>query len=79
MTDCIKGERRAFSLTRKEFIPFTVYDRFKLFPGAKMHRPAIIEERESTVVVGEDAKASVDEFGFIWITLNAESGMGKVE
>jgi N-methylhydantoinase A len=69
LADCIKGERSAFSLVRKEYIPYTVYDRFKLFPGAKMPGPAIIEERESTIIVGEDASASVDEFGFVWINL----------
>ena len=69
LTDCIKGERRAFSLVRKEYIPFTVYDRFKLFPGAVMQGPAIVEERESTIIVGEDASASVDEYGFVWINL----------
>jgi N-methylhydantoinase A len=66
---CIKGERQAFSLIKKEFIPFKVYDRFKLFPGVSLEGPAIIEEKESTIVVGEDARASVDEFGFVWITL----------
>jgi N-methylhydantoinase A len=70
--DSVKGQRRAFSLTGREFIPFTVYDRFKLFPGAAMEGPAIIEEKESTVVVGEDAMASVDEYGFIWIDLNID-------
>jgi N-methylhydantoinase A len=35
--------------------------------------PAIVEERESTIIVGEDAKASVDEFGFVWIHLNLEN------
>ena len=70
LADCIKGERSAFSLVRKEYIPFTVYDRFKLFPGAGLPGPAIIEERESTIIVGEDADASVDDFGFIWINLN---------
>ena len=69
LADCIKGERSAFSLVCKEYIPFTVYDRFKLFPGAVMPGPAIIEERESTIIVGEDAKASVDESGFVWINL----------
>ena len=44
-----------------------VYDRFELFPGAKLGGPAIIEEKESTIIVGEDANAEVDEFGFIWI------------
>jgi N-methylhydantoinase A len=70
LADCIKGERSAFSLVRKEYIPFTVYDRAKLFPGAAMDGPAIIEEKESTIVIGEDAKARVDEFGFVWINLN---------
>ena len=55
-------------LTR-DFIPFTVYDRYKLFPGAAFSGPAIVEERESTVIVGEDATASVDEFGFLWIEM----------
>ena len=35
-----------------------------------MQGPAIIEERESTIIVGEDASASVDEYGFVWINLN---------
>jgi N-methylhydantoinase A len=66
---CIKGQRQAFSIIKKEYIPFTVYDRSKLFPDAKFNGPAIIEERESTIVMGEDAKARVDEFGFIWIDI----------
>ena len=72
LADCIKGERQAFSLIRKEFIPFTVYDRLSLFPGAAMAGPAIIEEKESTIVVGEDARAGVDEFGFVWIDMKKE-------
>ena len=73
LADCTKGQRSAFSLVSREYIPFTVYDRSKLFPGAVMPGPAIIEERESTIIVGEDANASVDEFGFIWINLNLEN------
>jgi N-methylhydantoinase A len=69
---CIKGERLAFSLIKKEFIPFKVYDRFKLFPGINLEGPAIIEEKESTIIFGEDAKASVDQFGFVWINLIAD-------
>jgi N-methylhydantoinase A len=52
-----------------DFIPFTVYDRYKLSPGAAFSGPAIVEERESTVIVGEDAMAAVDEFGFLWIEM----------
>jgi len=67
--DAIKGERRAFSGLACDFVPFTVYDRYKLFPGALFSGPAIVEERESTVIVGEDAKVRVDEFGFLWIEM----------
>jgi N-methylhydantoinase A len=68
LEDCVKGNRQAFSLIRKQFISFTVFDRSRLFPGAKIQGPAIIEERESTIVVGEDANAQIDEYGFVWIT-----------
>ena len=79
LEDCLKGERQAFSLINKEFIPFKVYDRFKLFPGASFDGPAIVEEKESTIIIGEDAKASVDEYGFVWINLNSEFGMRNAE
>ena len=65
----VKGERMAFSAQAKDFIPFKVYDRYKLFPGAEFAGPAIIEERESTIIVGEGATASVDEFGFLWMDM----------
>ena len=71
--DCLKGERQAFSLIQKEYIPHKVFDRFKLFAGAVLQGPAIIEEKESTIIVGEDARASVDAYGFIWIELNADA------
>ncbi len=71
LSDCVKSSRPAFSLARKDFAEHTVYDRARLFPGAKFEGPAIIEERESTIVIGEDAGVRVDEFGFVWIDLTA--------
>ena len=65
----IKGLRQAYSGLSKGFIAHTVYDRYGLAPGARFPGPAIVEEKESTVVVGEDASASVDEHGFLWIEL----------
>ncbi len=67
---CIKGERQAYSLIQRKYIPFTVVDRLKLFSGANITGPAIIEEKESTIVVGEDAHAAVDDYGFVWITFD---------
>jgi len=67
LEDAIKGQRLAYSPIAKDFIPYTVYDRYRLFPNATFDGPAIIEERESTTIVGEDASASVNEYGFLWI------------
>jgi N-methylhydantoinase A len=67
LKDAIKGKRPAYSPIARDFIQYTVYDRYKLFPGATFDGPAIIEERESTAIVGEDASVSVDEYGFLWI------------
>jgi N-methylhydantoinase A/oxoprolinase/acetone carboxylase beta subunit len=69
LNDAVKGERKAYSGIAKEFISHTVYDRYKLFPGAVFNGPAIIEERESTVIVGEDASVRIDEYGFIWMEI----------
>jgi N-methylhydantoinase A/oxoprolinase/acetone carboxylase beta subunit len=69
LSRAIKGKRQAYSPLAKDFIPYTVYDRYQLFPGAQFQGPAIIEEKESTLIVGEDASATTDEFGFLWIDL----------
>jgi N-methylhydantoinase A/oxoprolinase/acetone carboxylase beta subunit len=67
--DAIKGKRKAYSPIAGDFIDYTVYDRYALSSEVNFEGPAIIEERESTVVVGEDASVSVDEYGFLWIDL----------
>ena len=72
LAQAIKGHRPAYSPLARNFIPYTVYDRYRLFPTAHFKGPAIIEEKESTVVVGEDASVSVDEFGFLWIDMKYE-------
>jgi N-methylhydantoinase A/oxoprolinase/acetone carboxylase beta subunit len=68
----IKGKRKAYSPMAKDFIPYTVYNRYELFPKATFRGPAIIEEKESTVIVGEDASVSVDDFGFLWIDIKSK-------
>ncbi|MCP4711444.1 MAG: hydantoinase/oxoprolinase family protein, partial [Planctomycetes bacterium] len=64
-----KGSRPAFCMSRKDFVSHAVYDRMKLAPGASMTGPAIIEERESTIIIGSGASARVDDMGFVWIDL----------
>ena len=69
LDDAIKGQRKAYSQIAGDFIDYTIYDRYKLSKDAKFNGPAIIEERESTVVVGEDASVAVDEYGFLCLDL----------
>jgi N-methylhydantoinase A/oxoprolinase/acetone carboxylase beta subunit len=70
LDQAIKGKRPAYSPVARDFIPYTVYDRYKISPNAKFRGPAIIEEKESTVIVGEDALVSTDDFGFLWIDIS---------
>ena len=53
-----------------------MYDRYRLFPDARFSGPAIIEERESTLIVGEGAKVRMDEYGFLWVDLAQEEADG---
>jgi N-methylhydantoinase A len=63
----VKRERRAYSAIAKDFVPHTVYDRYKLQSDARFQGPAIVEEKESTMIVGEDTSVTVDEYGFLWV------------
>ena len=65
----VKGNRMAYSSLVRDYVAHAVYDRYKLFAGAKFAGPAVIEEKESTVVVGEDAMVTVDECGFLWVEI----------
>jgi N-methylhydantoinase A/oxoprolinase/acetone carboxylase beta subunit len=67
----VKGKRLAYSAKAGDFIPFTVYDRYSLFPGAAFRGPAVIEEKESTLIVGEDGSVTVDSYGFLWVEIEA--------
>jgi N-methylhydantoinase A len=74
--DAVKGERMAYCANLRDFVGHLVYDRYRLAPGAELSGPAIVEERESTVVIGAGARARVDEFGFLWIDLLKEQSHG---
>jgi N-methylhydantoinase A len=43
------------------FAEVPVYDRYRLAPGHAFAGPAIVEERESTVVLGPGARARIDD------------------
>ncbi len=56
-----KGSRRAYFPELGGYSETPVYDRYGLLPGADLNGPAIIEERESTVIVGPDCRFHIDE------------------
>jgi N-methylhydantoinase A len=57
----LKGERLAYFPEARDFISTPVYDRYRLAPDATFDGPAIVEERESTVIVGPGGPCRVDE------------------
>ena len=52
------------------FVDTAVYARARLREGTEIAGPALIEEAESTVVIGPDATASVDAFGNLIMRLS---------
>jgi N-methylhydantoinase A len=57
-----KRMRPAFFAEAGGFVETPVYDRYELRAGASFVGPAIIEERDSTVIIPSGSKANVDEF-----------------
>ncbi|MEW6297960.1 MAG: hydantoinase/oxoprolinase family protein [Thermodesulfobacteriota bacterium] len=59
-SDALKGERPVYFPEHDGFVPCAVYDRYRLPAGTTFTGPAVVEERECTVVVGPGARVSVD-------------------
>ena len=57
----VKGQRRAWFAEAGAWVDTPVYDRYALAPGVTFDGPAIVEERESTAVMGPGARCRVDE------------------
>lgn len=58
-----KGERQAYFPEAGGYVATPVYDRYGLATGTELHGPAIVEERESTLVIGPGARITVDTYG----------------
>jgi N-methylhydantoinase A len=58
-----KGARQAYLPEEGGMAEVTVFDRYRLGPGSAFLGPAIIEERESTTVIGPGAAVTVDTEG----------------
>ncbi len=59
----LKGYRKAYFPELGGYHDTAVYDRYRLVPGERFSGPAIVEEHESTTIVGPDAHCHIDEQG----------------
>ncbi len=69
ISKALKGRRKSFDADSKSFIDYPVYDRYEFFAGATLTGPAIIEEKETTIVMPPSTELIVDSFGTIIISL----------
>jgi len=59
--EALKGTRTAFDPSAGSMIEWDVYDRYALKPGDRLTGPALVEETESTCVIGAGDSALVDD------------------
>ena len=64
-SEALKGRRPAYLPESECFVDVPVYDRYRLAPGHRFGGPAIVEERESTAVIGPGSLVRVD----VWMNL----------
>jgi N-methylhydantoinase A len=57
----LKGTRLAYFPEASGFLKTPVYDRYQMGQGLQFAGPAIVEERESTLVIGLDTECHVDD------------------
>ena len=65
-----KGERAVYMPEQDGFVPCPVYDRYVLPTGETFSGPAIVEERECTVVIGAHGHARLDADQNLIVTLS---------
>jgi N-methylhydantoinase A len=56
----VKATRRAWFGEGQAYVDTPVYDRYALSPGVEFAGPAIVEERESTAVIGPGGRCQID-------------------
>ncbi len=72
----VKGSRRVYFGNGYEEAP--VYDRYAIEVNKKINGPCIIEEFESTTVIGKDSTVMIDKFKNIIIDLKQQPGFAGV-
>jgi len=65
----LKGHREVYFPECNGYTRVAVYDRYRLQPGIRIEGPAVVEEKESTLVIGPRGDAEVDTLGNIVVTV----------
>lgn len=66
----LKGTRNMWFAEAKGLIPGDVYDRYSLEAGTILEGPCVVEERESTVVIGPGGTVTVDSVGNLEVRID---------
>ena len=66
----VKGSREAFFAEAGGFVETPLYDRSKLAPGVTFEGPAIVEEVDSTAVIGPGTTVTVDAYANLVVTFD---------
>lgn len=74
-SEALKGQRMAYFPTEGEYVMTPVYDRYHLTPGTSLIGPALVEERESTLVIPPAALCTVAEDRSISVEFNQENAL----
>jgi N-methylhydantoinase A/oxoprolinase/acetone carboxylase beta subunit len=68
VSEAVRETRPAY-FPETGFVDTPAYDRYRLFPGAEIAGPAIVEERESTTVIPPGMSGTCDGFGNLLVRL----------
>lgn len=72
--EALKGERQAYFAELGGFVQVPVYDRELLAAGMQFTGPAIVEEKDSTAVIGPGAHVTIDRFANLLATFTLDNG-----
>ncbi|WP_132879182.1 hydantoinase/oxoprolinase family protein [Tamaricihabitans halophyticus] len=78
-SDSVRGSRQAYFPQSGGYLSTPVHDRYLLAPGSTLRGPALIEERESTLVLPPGAECRVAEDGSIHVEFATRQGASGEE
>ena len=75
--NALKGYRKAYFPETGDYQDTPVYDRYLLAPGERFAGPAIVEEHESTTIVGPASRCSIDDHWNLLIEEDVAQNKGQ--